>query len=130
MIFPLLILSLAAFAVDLAYAHDDVIIHIARRDTNNTVVLAGSPVDNATTYSIVLTGFEECDANSFAYGTNVNLRNWIIGGFKEHDTMSMKTVRNEDDGAYVAYPSVNWLSAAAIEFFGPGYTNGDYCNAI
>ena len=100
--------------------------------TVNVTVPYGTYPNNATTYSIVLTGFEECDENSNKYGTSVNWRKWIVDGFTEHDTMSMGEWKWEPQQHIQvwAYPDVHWKSAAAIEYFGPAYKNEAYRDRI
>ena len=70
---------------------DEFIIPLRGRDNVDATVIKGqgAAANNVTTLAIVLRGFEECEKNSRKYGTNVDWKNWIIDGFKEHDTMSM-----------------------------------------
>ena len=127
-----LVTLLNALLVSAASTHDVEEVHIPvlrRRATNDTVPYGTQP-NNVTTLSIVLTGFEECNANSHQYGTSVDWKTWIIDGFKEHDTMSIGEWKLGQDGQEWGYPDIDWTSAPAIEFFGPGYKNNDYRDQI
>jgi hypothetical protein len=115
-------------------SHDveEVTLSILRPEPTLTTISVPQASGNVTTNWVKLRGFEGCKANSRKHGTTVNWKKWIIDGFKEHDTMSIKEVKYDHPGGptYMGYPDVNWLSAPAIEFFGPGYMNKQYRSQI
>jgi hypothetical protein len=114
-------------------AEEEVRITLHRRQTGNvTAVPPGAPQNNVTTLSIVLTGFEDCNANTGKYGTlpDRNWKTWIIDGFKEQYTMAIGENKFDQGVQTWGYPDVDWTSAPAVEFFGPGYKNSDWRNGI
>ena len=119
----LFLYTFAIRATPLPAVEEASVLELIRRENDDSVRRSAS-ANNASILSIVLTGFEECAENSYQYETAVNWKDWVIDGFKEHYTMSLGEYRHPIPGdAQWAYPEVDWNSAAAIEFFGPGYKN-------
>ena len=86
---------------------------------------SNAPSGNVTADSVVLFGFEQCDTIGRIFGKDGKA--FIQDGLIEMNDMIEWT---RDYSGVRVYPDIDWASAAAIEFFGPGYKNIPYRQAI